>query len=656
MEKVNNTQSSVVVSKSKGGYEKIIFNISFNSIFRLICCFIFSSASVFSSMLPFGAAFYGATFNKSSWIASFLVSSLGLILSKNSHWGVYIAILTFITASLGFFDTENQKTKRAIVVTASFFLIKLGFVIFSQFIIYDILGLILESAVVFALVFVFQTGFPTITSLKNRSFISTSESICTMAFLSLCVMALSDYPPAWGFNLSGTFAVLMIYIFSLGGVNGGALILSVLMGTIGSLKTGSFGVVTGSYAFGALMASAFCNHGRIAVVLGFIIANTFSSLILTDASVIAVNIYDSLGAAAIFAFLPSKYCDCLAGVFSKNARTNLSADYLIKKSRNRAVARLEEMGRSLEDLSAIYKKTMVHRELGKDYIISKFNDVKKVACTGCVKSAECFGKSNIGYMSMSKMLETAFRYGRVSPHTMPKEFRQTCKRCDSFCEKFNSMFSVIKTERRWLSKLNDTRQLISCQLHSVSEALLSEAKKCESQPDFNTEEKLMAEFDKDAIMVFDVTAQKDRYGDFYIEVFLKDTELSDDLCTRLQNAVSRVIERDVSYSYPGYAGEKGVVSFFSPKNYRVDAGFASKPKKGEKISGDSFKLINSDGKNYYAVLSDGMGSGTLAKTESTTAVCLMEKFITSGFDSNTAVKLINSSLLLKSSKDSFSTL
>ena len=84
----------------------------------------------------------------------------------------------------------------------------------------------------------------------------------------------------------------------------------------------------------------------------------------------------------------------------------------------------------------------------------------------------------------------------------------------------------------------------------------------------------------------------------------------------------------------------------------VHVGFASKPKSGEKINGDSFKFINSDGKNYYAVLSDGMGSGNSAKEESTAAVFLIK----SGFDSDTAVKLINSSLLLKSARDSFSTL
>jgi len=656
MEKINDTHSSVILSKTKEGYEKVIFNMSIKSLFTYVCCFIFSSATMFSSMAPFGIAFYGAVFTKNSWVTAFAVSCFSFILKNKSSMWVNVAIFSLVTAVLGFFDPEGQKIKKSLLVCVSFLFLKIVFLFSSQFIIYDILALILESAVVFALVYVFETGFPVITSLKKRTFISTNESICTMAFLALGAMALSDYPKLWGFNLSGTLAVFMIYVFSLSGVNGGAVILSVLMGTIGSLKTESFALVTGTYAFGALLASSLSRHGKTAVVLGFVIANTFASLILTDASVIAVNIYDSLGAAVLFFILPMKYCRYFGGVFLKNHGSAIPVMYANEKANRQIASRLEEMSKCFEDLSLIYNGSMLNRELGKDYIFSKFDEVKRSACVGCHKNRECFGTpKSKGYGCMFKMLETALKNGKITPYTMPTEFTANCKRCDSFAEKFNSAFNVIKTERLWLSKLNDSRRFISCLLSAVGGTLSAEAERSTKTPDLHMAENLTAELDK-AHIISDVVAQVDEYGDFLIEVCIKQAEITDETYARIRNAVKSVIGRDVSCSYPKYHGESNIITFFPASNYKVTAGFSLKPKNGEKISGDSFTFVTPDGKNYFAILSDGMGSGKSANAESFAAVNLMEKFIKIGFDGDTAIKLINASLLLKSARDSFTTL
>lgn len=657
MEKVNDTHSSVVISKTKDGYEKIILNFNLTNLFTYVCCFVFSSATMFASMTPFGIAFYGAIFCKSSWVTAFLVSCVSFIINGSGSVAANIAIFALVTAVLGVFAPENQKIKRASLVCACFFGLKIIFLLSSQFIIYDIFALILESAVVFALVFVFENGFPVITSLKNRTFVSTNESICTMAFLALGAMALTDYPKIFGFNPSGTLAVFLIYVFSLSGINGGAIILSVLMGTIGSLKTDSFALVTGTYAFGALLASVFSRHGKTAVVLGFVIANTFSSLLLTDASVIAVNIYDSLGAALIFLLVPARYCKQLGDVVCLNNTASSGKMYINQKMQNSIIARLEEMSSCFNDLSLIYNKTLLNHELGRGYVFSKFEEVKKTACIGCHKNHECFGtQKSKGYAHMSKMLETAFKNGKITPHTMPMEFASVCNRCDSFSEKFNAVFNVIKAERQWLSKLNDSRRFVSSLLSGIGSTLLAEGERCLKTPDVHLEENLMAELDKFKFGVQNVDAQTDDFGNFLIEISFKKQEITDDVFNCIYDAVKSAIGRDVSCSYPECSGDNCTVSFFPVENYKLSAGFATKAKTGEKISGDNFKLLNTTGKDYFAVLSDGMGSGKKASEESAEAVSLMEKFLKIGFDSDTAIGLINSSLLLKSSRDSFSTL
>jgi stage II sporulation protein E len=55
-------------------------------------------------------------------------------------------------------------------------------------------------------------------------------------------------------------------------------------------------------------------------------------------------------------------------------------------------------------------------------------------------------------------------------------------------------------------------------------------------------------------------------------------------------------------------------------------------------------------------LSDGMGTGKDAGDESEMVMSLLEQMIESGFKAETAIKLINSSLVLKSDRQTFSTI
>jgi len=66
--------------------------------------------------------------------------------------------------------------------------------------------------------------------------------------------------------------------------------------------------------------------------------------------------------------------------------------------------------------------------------------------------------------------------------------------------------------------------------------------------------------------------------------------------------------------------------------------------------------MNAGNGKYLVALSDGMGSGQKAATQSKTAISLLEQFMDAGFDKDTAVNLINSILVLKSSDESFTTI
>lgn len=79
-------------------------------------------------------------------------------------------------------------------------------------------------------------------------------------------------------------------------------------------------------------------------------------------------------------------------------------------------------------------------------------------------------------------------------------------------------------------------------------------------------------------------------------------------------------------------------------------------KTGEKVSGDSFSFLDTSNGHEVMMLSDGMGSGDEAKTESETVIDSLEQLIEAGFNKELAVELLNSAVSFRNQGESFTTL
>ncbi len=93
----------------------------------------------------------------------------------------------------------------------------------------------------------------------------------------------------------------------------------------------------------------------------------------------------------------------------------------------------------------------------------------------------------------------------------------------------------------------------------------------------------------------------------------------------------------------------------SPPFYLL-VGTAQRPFVKEAPCGDSIALCKRSDVCSAVLLSDGMGTGSSAALDSTMAVSLMEKLLSGGFSFESAVKLVNSSLIMKSTDESMATM
>ena len=90
--------------------------------------------------------------------------------------------------------------------------------------------------------------------------------------------------------------------------------------------------------------------------------------------------------------------------------------------------------------------------------------------------------------------------------------------------------------------------------------------------------------------------------------------------------------------------------------FKINIASAKTTKNNSEMSGDtSIQTSLHDGK-FMMALSDGMGSGPKAKKSSSTVIKMLRKMLTTGFDKDVSIGLINSSININSDEETYATI
>lgn len=102
--------------------------------------------------------------------------------------------------------------------------------------------------------------------------------------------------------------------------------------------------------------------------------------------------------------------------------------------------------------------------------------------------------------------------------------------------------------------------------------------------------------------------------------------------------------------------EEGKKTEKDKPEYKLVVGCSTATKHKSEVSGDTnIRTKLNDGK-YMLAISDGMGSGQVAKKSSTTVIKMLEKLLKTGFDNEISIGLINSAVNLNSNEETYATI
>ena len=228
-------------------------------------------------------------------------------------------------------------------------------------------------------------------------------------------------------------------------------------------------------------------------------------------------------------------------------------------------------------------------------------------------------------------------------------------------------YRVSKINSVYDKKIRQSKENMGNQLEGISKAIssivdnLSQDIKDEEHK--NQEEKIAELLNKKDIDVNNIKINKRKDGkteiDLYTEV-CESNKIEECKCERIEKILNKQLDEKISLCNEAcnkINGEKICkLKYVSADKYSIQIGIAKTTKHDSIISGDSNLNVKlEDGKRLIAI-SDGMGSGPKARQSSNIAIRLLKRLLLSGFDKETSVDLINSSICLNSKDETYATL
>lgn len=511
---------------------------------------------------------------------------------------------------------------------------------------------LLEALVAAGAAYFFDNTFK-ILSKKKIYALDHKEFTCVAVSFSIMLLSLAGVSVN-GVSLGRILAVVMILTaaYSMGVTGGG--VSGIASGVIFSLPSFGFTYMSGSYAFGGMIAGFFSSFGRIGVCIAFVFTNTLLSFQSGDVTAMVSGLYESVIAITMFLLLPKSFFNkvkCSSPSFLMASESSAMKDAVAQRL-NFASKSLLSVPAFIEKASSEFFNTprVNFKSIGVSSAYS--------ACSACGLCTLCWSKEcESTQKNFSHVIDLISENKNVSKRDFSSNFLKRCHKTDSLIKTLSKSYSDFYAQKTAQNRINEFKKVMSEQIEGMSsliEDLSNEFSKC-----INFDEelalKIKNELYRTGIDITSVSCRKDDNKKLFVEIECK-TLMSDKFNDKMAKKISKVCGRKLSDPVMSIFGDICRIQMCEEKVFDVDIGVSQHSFNNGKLCGDSCRYFEDGTGKFNVVISDGMGTGGSAAAEGAMASELMKNFIKSGMGFNCSIKLVNSALLLKSSDESLATL
>ena len=207
-----------------------------------------------------------------------------------------------------------------------------------------------------------------------------------------------------------------------------------------------------------------------------------------------------------------------------------------------------------------------------------------------------------------------------------------------------------------LEKTNQIRMVASDEFFSISGMLDDLAAEFDEAEMFDSNasakiRRLLGDYD---IYPSNISVIEDKFSRVRVEI-LTDSDTVGLTNPDLRRDIGKICSRYFENGQITRFKDEAMLSFTERPLYRLMVGFAQHSAEG-KMCGDTVKVINDNKGHSILIISDGMGRGSRAALDGAMGAGLLSRLLNAGFGFDSALKVVNSALLVKSNDESLATL
>ncbi|MCD8120973.1 MAG: SpoIIE family protein phosphatase [Clostridiales bacterium] len=315
--------------------------------------------------------------------------------------------------------------------------------------------------------------------------------------------------------------------------------------------------------------------------------------------------------------------------------------------------RLNGMARSLELLAKSCMDEMEsERGLTREDAVAAMQTSAAMVCGSCRKcglSGRNAAEGETYYLYY--LLRTFEQKGRVGHEDMPRLFEETCRYKEDYLAQLNRNLGRAVMNLEWKNRFLESRDTVMVQFRELASLLGEFAHQMEQATDVTgRREAGVKQFFREHHMIVEhmmMLEYENRQREAYLTVRTQGNR-----CVTAKEA-ALLFGKAVGggwYVPPDTRSlitkQVSVIRLAQIGQYRTLWGVAGCPRAGESVSGDNYFCVEEASGQAVFGLSDGMGSGVAASTESRKVIELVQQLLETGFSARAALKMTNTVLLL----------
>lgn len=679
-----------VTDKGKKGKQIFSNIITKQNIILYVLSFMISTVG-WGGVAPFGIAILASSCSNGIPIGIiYILTCIGSLIGLGKE-----VFLGYLAVSVVFFilmlvkrpkQEEIEKRKKlGIHVFIASLIGQVAIVLFQRpILVYNLLECILGAIIATVFYKIFTGSLNVIRDWGSKKAFSVEEVLGTSLMIAIAVAGFKDFG-IFGYSIKNILSILIVLI--LGWQNGilvgatSGVTIGVVLGIIGNTDP----IQIAAYALSGMLAGLFNRLGKIGVIVGFFIGNILLSYVSNGNTEIIIMFQEILIASIGLLAIPKTVKIDIDDLFGKRKCLPVTIDKRLEQKED-AIYKLNTVSDAISEVAKTYQEVAATVVEEDEELIRNRN----IFTEELKRNLENM-QDNLLYDELvenSEILEDIFENMLHNDIMIEKDLVEIFANHNNYIvgiegedtdysiktdlnavvKAINVSYRISKIDFIWKKRVEENKKSMGNQLEGISKAISSiaqdlEGKQQPEEPCAKKEKEIRAILMQKGIALGDVKIAIQSNGRYMASIYLdtcNENEVTECKAEQIQKILEKAIGKNMilqDTKCPIQTENKICnLNYVEEDKYKLKVAIARRTKEESSVSGDtSIQTRLKDGKHLVAI-SDGMGSGPEAKRSSKIAIKMLQRLLSSGFDKEISMKLINSTIEASSSEETYATL